>query len=64
MEVLELLDVVLEDDGSPYGGVSFDGETLRDFINELGLPYNIDFDELNKRLKECGIKELEVKEID
>lgn len=64
MEVLELLDVVLEDDDSEIGGVSFDGETLRDFMNELELPYNIDFDELNKRLKECGIKELAIKEID
>lgn len=62
MEVLELLDVELEDDESPYGGTSFMGETLRDFMHELDIPYNISLEDLNKELKDYGIKSLKAKE--
>ena len=62
MEILELLDVQLEDDESSYGGVSFNGETLRDFMRECNIPYNITLEELNKILFENGIKQLINKE--
>ena len=61
MEVLELLDVELEDDESLYGGVSFMGETLRDFMHSCNIPYNISLEDLNKELKDCGIKPLQAK---
>ena len=62
VEVLELLDVELEDDETVEGGISFMGETLRDFMFELNIPYNISLEDLNKELKDCGIKPLKVKE--
>lgn len=58
MEVLELLDVELEDDESLYGGVSFAGETLRDFMLGLNIPFNISLEDLNRELQDCGIKPL------
>lgn len=58
MEVLELLDVELEDDESPYGGISFMGETLRDFMLGLNIPFNISLEDLNRELQDCGIKAL------
>lgn len=58
MRVLELLDVELEDDDSQYGGVSYKGETLRHFMHESNIPYNIKLEELNKILFENGIKQL------
>ena len=61
MEVLELLDVKLEDDERGEGGVSFDGETLRDFMLGLDIPFNISLEDLNKELQDCGIKPLKTK---
>lgn len=55
-------DIELEDDGSPYGGTSFAGETVGDFIQGLGeedIPKNLY--ELNKLLKQCGLKMIKSK---
>ena len=49
------LDVELEDDDTPYGGTSFMGETLWDFLIEIGAPLNSPMDKVNNMLKECGI---------
>lgn len=58
-EVRGHLDDVLEDDGTPFGGTAFNGETLRDFIEEAMWSYSrIDMAEANARLRECGIKEI------
>lgn len=48
-------DVLLEDDDTPYGGKSFMGETLWDFLIEIGAPLNSPMDKVNNMLKECGI---------
>lgn len=56
-----VMDVVLEDDDTPYGGVAYPGETVRDFL------FTIDRDndeiktiqELNEALQKCGIKPVE-----
>lgn len=58
MKISNYLDVVLEDDGTAFGGVSFQGETVRDFINEVDLSENESLRKLNKALKETGIKKI------
>ena len=54
--------IKLEDDGSETGGIAFAGETLGDFLeNDLDDNYEFTLDELNKVLKDCGIKPLKKK---
>lgn len=54
-----LLNTKLEDDNTtPYGGISFAGETLRDFMDEAELDYNTSLEEINEALKDCGIKQI------
>lgn len=57
--VKEMLDYELKDDETSTGGVSFDGETLRDFLED-DLEDNLDTSIfwINDRLKLCGIKEI------
>ena len=53
----QYLDIELEDGEGPYGGVSFDGETLRDFIEECDIdPKEWSLKDINDALKDCGIK--------
>ena len=51
---------ILEDDFTiENGGVSYEGETLKDFMEEVGLPLGeTKLSDINKALKECGIKEV------
>src|SRR5699024_9956390 len=51
-----VLNTVLEDDNTANGGVSFKGETLRNFLDETGIDYNASMEEINNALIECGIK--------
>src|SRR5699024_8475762 len=51
-----VLNTVLEDDNTANGGVSFKGETLRNFLDETGIDYNASMEEINNALVECGIK--------
>ena len=46
----------LEDDDTPYGGKSFMGETLRDFLIEIDAPLDSPMDKVNLWLKDCGLK--------
>ena len=52
MEIEKFLNYELEDDQSEFGGISFVGETLQDFIDECEIDINISLKELNKILKE------------
>ena len=54
----DVMDVELEDDETATGGVSFAGETVKDFIEEVEDDETkiTTIDELNKALKQCGIK--------
>lgn len=54
----ELLKTILEDDETSNGGVSFQGETLKDFLDSLCMPYNTPLKDINRILKECGIKQI------
>lgn len=52
-----ILEIVLEDDDSPYGGVSFYNETLGDFLCDVSDCPRAE--EINSLLKSCGIKPIE-----
>lgn len=61
----KLLNTVLEDDDTNRGGVSFVGETLADFLYEVGEDENIPYtfsdewlENVNAMLVECGIRPL------
>ena len=53
MEVKDFLDYKLKDDNTEFGGISYIGETLGDFVAEVGIS---NIDDINKALKECGIE--------
>lgn len=57
-EGYSILVTELEDDDSEYGGISYPGYTLLEFIQETGDSFNIikDMDKLNEDLKDAGIK--------
>lgn len=48
-------DVLLKDDDTPYGGKAFIGETLRDFLLELGAPLDSPMNKVNNWLRGCGL---------
>lgn len=51
--------VMLEADGKPNGGKSFDSETYKDFYEELENYFDMDVmtvQEFNKELNKCGLK--------
>lgn len=50
--------VFLEDDETDFGGISFIGETLLDFMLSIPMPLTSTKEEIDKALKECGIKPL------
>lgn len=57
----ELEDLILEDDDSEFGGVSWEGYTVKDFLEEtelLRLKPNLTKEELNSFLEESGIKKI------
>lgn len=52
----------LQDDGTPYGGTSYSGERLIDFVSENYRPIDYEsltLERLNEDLKSCGIKPIE-----
>ena len=53
---MEYLTYVLEDDTTAVGGISFDGETLNDFLSSVGMSPDAPMNEINESLIECGIK--------
>jgi hypothetical protein len=53
---MQFLTYVLEDDSTEFGGTSFDGQTLNDFLSEIGMTPDAPMNEINESLIECGIK--------
>src|SRR5699024_1374188 len=54
-----ILNTVMKDDSQETGGTSTFNETLKDFMEEVGvIDKPISLDLLNQHLKTCGIKEL------
>lgn len=56
----EILDTVLEDDDTPYGGVSCSGETVFDFLLSIGDDQIKTLNDLNDALRENGIKPVSI----
>ena len=56
MKVKDFLDYELKDDNTEFGGISYIGETLGDFIAEVGISETCDIDDVNKALTVCGIE--------
>ena len=56
----DYLDYILKDDETLNGGTSFNGETLRDFLDSVEIEYATPMEEINKALVECGIKPISV----
>jgi hypothetical protein len=62
MKIIDCLNYELEDDNTPYGGISFLGEKVKDFFDDINgnggepLLLNDNIEVLNKILKDCGIK--------
>ena len=51
----KFFDYELQDRPGETGGISFVGETLLDFLGEVGLSTDASMEEVNKALVECGI---------
>lgn len=58
-QAIQFADVVLKDDSTPYGGISFIGETLKDFMDEINEPLATPMNKVNEWLNECGICKIE-----
>lgn len=56
MKIKDFLDYKLKDDNTEFGGISYIGETLGDFIAEVEISDIDDIDNVNKALKVCGIE--------
>lgn len=59
MKIRDVLYYVLEDDDTEFGGTSFSGERVIDFIEYTDLSIDDDIDDLNEALKDCGIKPID-----
>ena len=54
---------ILKDDNTTNGGISFLGETLQDFLDDLGIDYrDTTLKEVNSLLAENGIKPIKKQE--
>ena len=53
-------EIELFDDESETGGISYDGETLDNFVGECDISEDITIEELNKDLKDCGIRPIKI----
>ena len=49
------LNYKLQDGPGKNGGISFEGETLENFLEETGMSIEASAEEINKALVECGI---------
>lgn len=54
--VKDVLNTVLKDDATEFGGVEYPGETVSNFIQYTDLNLNDGIDLLNEELKDSGIK--------
>ena len=54
-KIKDVLNVVLTDDSSDFGGICEPGETVKDFLIYSDLRPNDSLEELNKELQTCGI---------
>lgn len=55
-DIMNWEEIELFDDESETGGISYEGETLDNFVGECDISEDITIEELNEELKSCGIK--------
>lgn len=55
-DVLPYLAKELVDDDTETGGTAFEGETVLDYLLEMGTPEPVNLKKLNESLIECGIR--------
>ena len=55
--------IVLCDDATYFGGVSYIGETLDNFMAECEIPFGTSFTRVNDNLIECGIQPITKTEV-
>lgn len=60
----DFLDYELKDDTTEFGGTSFQGETLRDFMESESIPFDTPMRVVNTYLEECGIQPIDEGNID
>lgn len=60
MKIKDILNIELEDDKQDFGGVAFAGETVKDFIEDIELDENMELNDFNKILYNCGVKEINI----
>jgi len=60
MDFDELMNIELEDDSTPYGGILHAGETLAEFLETVEAERYTDIYKINQWLIECGIKPIKV----
>ena len=48
--------IELKDDSTDFGGISYAGETLDNFMEECNIPYGTSLTNVNDNLIECGIQ--------
>lgn len=53
--------IVLRDDNTPYGGTSYHGETLADFMVSTNIRFGSSLKKVNEALVECGIMPMDNK---
>lgn len=57
----EIMDTPLQDNCLETGGIAYEGETLRDFMEENGISPYTSLYEVNDMLWKCGIKKIPIK---
>lgn len=57
----EVMDTPLEDNCLETGGIAYEGETLRDFMEENGISPYTSLYKINDMLWQCGIKKIPIK---
>ena len=50
------LEQELFDDATSHGGIDHAGETLREFLESVDLPFDTPLEKINEALVECGIE--------
>jgi hypothetical protein len=55
--------VPLFDDGTEFGGKSHAGEMLDEFMEEVGLPFELSLERVNEELKKCGLLSYTIEQI-
>ena len=59
-KIKDFLEYELVDDNTTTGGISFSGEKVKDFIEEVEISKEEDISILNTALIECGIEPITI----